>query len=204
MQIKNNSALNRNYSMPVAETASNFNENLLVSYAIDHAESDDEKLMLIENRLQNAALVVCDIYSRFLFEKEVCERRSDSFMLPDELCDIMLASQKRAYGDGLDQSTLNPYMWVCKVHYYSTDLAFYNYPYTFGGLLARGLYEKYLKEGADFLPKYKAMLRETPMLSVEDSAGICGIDVSGRDFWRGSLEALKKDIEMFKKLVKQG
>ena len=57
-------------------------------------------------------------------------------MLPDELCDIMLASQKRAYGDGLDQSTLNPYMWVCKVHYYSTDLAFYNYPYTFGGLLA--------------------------------------------------------------------
>ena len=74
----------------------------------------------------------------------------------------------------------------------------------FGGLLARGLYEKYLKEGADFLPKYKAMLRETPMLSVEDSAGICGIDVSGRDFWRGSLEALKKDIEMFKKLVKQG
>ena len=204
MQIKNNGALNRNYSMPVAETASNFNENLLVSYAIDHAESDDEKLMLIENRLQNAALVVCDIYSRFLFEKEVCERRSDSFMLPDELCDIMLASQKRAYGDGLDQSTLNPYMWVCKVHYYSTDLAFYNYPYTFGGLLARGLYEKYLKEGADFLPKYKAMLRETPMLSVEDSAGICGIDVSGRDFWRGSLEALKKDIEMFKKLVKQG
>ena len=204
MQIKNNGALNRNYSMPVAETASNFNENLLVSYAIDHAESDDEKLMLIENRLQNAALVVCDIYSRFIFEKEVCERRSDSFMLPDELCDIMLASQKRAYGDGLDQSTLNPYMWVCKVHYYSTDLAFYNYPYTFGGLLARGLYEKYLKEGADFLPKYKAMLRETPMLSVEDSAGICGIDVSGRDFWRGSLEALKKDIEMFKKLVKQG
>ena len=67
-------------------------------------------------------------------------------MLPDELCDIMLASQKRAYGDGLDQSTLNPYMWVCKVHYYSTDLAFYNYPYTFGGLLARGLYEKYLKD----------------------------------------------------------
>ena len=58
------------------------------------------------------------------------------------------------------------------------SLAFYNYPYTFGGLLARGLYEKYLKEGADFLPKYKAMLRETPMLSVEDSAGICGIDVS--------------------------
>ena len=56
MQIKNNGALNRNYSMPVAETASNFNENLLVSYAIDHAESDDEKLMLIENRLQNAAL----------------------------------------------------------------------------------------------------------------------------------------------------
>ena len=114
----------------------------------------------------------------------------------------MLTAQKKAYGTGLDQSTLNPYMWACKSHYYSSSLGFYNYPYAFGGLLARGLYEKYLKEGADFLPKYKAMLRETPMLSVEDSAGICGIDVSCRDFWRGSLEAFKKDIELFRRLVK--
>ena len=55
MLVKDNGVLNRDYSMPVAETASTFNENLLVSYAIDHAESDDEKLMLIENRLQDAA-----------------------------------------------------------------------------------------------------------------------------------------------------
>ena len=202
MLVKDNGVLNRDYSMPVAETASTFNENLLVSYAIDHAESDDEKLMLIENRLQDAAQIICDIYSRFLFEKEVCDRRGESFMLPDELCDIMLTAQKKAYGTGLDQSTLNPYMWACKSHYYSSSLGFYNYPYAFGGLLARGLYEMYLKEGTEFLPKYKAMLRETPALSVEDSAKICGIDVSCRDFWRGSLEAFKKDIELFRRLVK--
>lgn len=202
MLVKDNGVLNRDYSMPVAETASTFNENLLVSYAIDHAESDDEKLMLIENRLQDAAQIICDIYSRFLFEKEVCDRRGESFMLPDELCDIMRTAQKKAYGTGLDQSTLNPYMWACKSHYYSSSLGFYNYPYAFGGLLARGLYEMYLKEGTEFLPKYKAMLRETPALSVEDSAKICGIDVSCRDFWRGSLEAFKKDIELFRRLVK--
>ena len=90
-----------------------------------------------------------------------------------------------------------------RVHYYSTDLAFYNYPYAFGGLLARGLYEMYLKEGTEFLPKYKAMLRETPALSVEDSAK----DMRNRCIRAGisgaaALEAFKKDIELFRRLVK--
>ncbi len=202
MLIRDNAVLNRDYSMSIAETASTFNENLVTSYAIDRAENDGERLMLLENRLQDAAQIICDIYSRYLFEKEVCERRSGSFMLPEELCEIMLGAQSRAYGCGLERSTLNPYMWVCKSHYYSSSLGFYNYPYAFGGLLARGLYEMYRREGSAFLPRYKRMLRETPMLSVEQSTELCGIDVSGREFWRACLETIKQDIELFCELVK--
>ena len=44
--IYGNRPLNMNYSMPVAETASTFNENIVVNYAIAHASSDDEKLSL--------------------------------------------------------------------------------------------------------------------------------------------------------------
>ena len=117
------------YTMPVAETASTFNEVLTVSAAIDAAESDDEKLALIESQLSDACQIICDIYSRYLFESAVFAARPEEFLDPDRLCQMMLEAQKKAYGDGLDQTCLHPYMWLCKGHYYSGSLSFYNFPY---------------------------------------------------------------------------
>lgn len=200
--IFDNRPLNTRYSMPVAETASTFNENLVVNYAINHAESDEEKLALLEGQLSDVTQIICDIYSRFLFESKVVNNRSENFMFADELCNIMLEAQKEAYGDGLDHEVLHPYMWVCKGHYYSAGLGFYNFPYAFGGLFARGLYAKFQQEGAAFLEKYNYMLKETPVRSVEDVAKICDIDLTSKEFWLMSLHSFDEAIEEYKKLVK--
>ena len=201
--IFDNRPLNTNYSMPVAETASTFNENVVVNYAIAHASSDEEKLALIEGQLSDVTQIICDIYSRFLFESKVVENRSENFMFADELCEIMLEAQKEAYGDGLDHNVLHPYMWVCKSHYYSAGRGFYNFPYAFGGLFARGLYAKYEKEGSQFLEKYNYLLKETPVRSVEDVAKICDIDLTKKEFWLMSLHSYDTAIEEFKRLVKE-
>ncbi len=200
--IYDNRPLNMNYSMPVAETASTFNENLVTNYAIENAATDEEKLALIEGQLSDVTQIICDIYSRFLFESKVVENRNSQFMFADDLCQIMLEAQKEAYGDGLDPDCLHPYMWVCKSHYYSAALGFYNFPYAFGGLFARGLYAKYQKEGAAFLEKYNLMLKETPVRSVEDVAKICDIDLTSKDFWLMSLHSYDDVIAEFKRLVK--
>jgi oligoendopeptidase F len=188
--------------MPVAETASTFNENVVAGYAIAHANSNEEKLALLEDELCNVTQIMCDIYSRFLFESKVVENRENSFMFADQLSEIMLEAQKEAYGDGLDSEVLHPYMWVCKSHYYSADLGFYNFPYAFGGLFARGLYEKFRTEGAPFLKKYNQMLKETPVQTVEDVAKICDIDLTTKEFWLMSLHSYDASIEEYKKLVK--
>ena len=201
--VHDNEPLNMDYSMPVAETASTFNENVITSYAIDHTTDDEEKLALLESQLSDAAQIMCDIYSRFLFESEVVKRRKNSFLLADELNEIMLNAQKKAYGNGLDQNFLHPYMWVCKSHYYSADLGFYNYPYAFGGLFARGLYAKYKKEGSAFVEKYKKMLKSTPVMSVEDVAKICDIDLTDKKFWMMSLHSYDAEVDEFERLVKQ-
>lgn len=199
--IFDNRPLNTSYSMPVAETASTFNENIVVNYAIDHASSDEEKLALLEGQLSDVTQIICDIYSRFLFESKVVENRSDNFMFADELCNIMLEAQKEAYGDGLDPEVLHPYMWVCKGHYYSAGLGFYNFPYAFGGLFARGLYAKFRQEGPAFLEKYNYMLKETPVRSVEDVAKICDIDLTKKEFWLMSLHSYDDSIEEYKRLL---
>ena len=201
--IFDNRPLNTHYSMPVAETASTFNENLVVNYAIAHASSDKEKLSLIEGQLSDVTQIICDIYSRFLFESKVVNNRSQSFMFADDLCNMMLEAQKEAYGDGLDADVLHPYMWICKSHYYSAGLGFYNFPYAFGGLFARGLYAKFLQEGNAFLEKYNYMLKETPVRSVEDVAKICDIDLTSKEFWLMSLHSYDDVIAEYKRLVTQ-
>ena len=200
--IFDNRPLNTSYSMPVAETASTFNENIVVNYAIDHATSDAEKLALLEGQLSDVTQIICDIYSRYLFEAKVVDNRNDNFMFAEELCNIMINAQKEAYGDGLDHDILHPYMWVCKGHYYSAHLGFYNFPYAFGGLFARGLYAKFRQEGPAFLEKYNYMLKETPVRSVEDVAKICDIDLTKKEFWLMSLHSYDEAIAEYKRLVK--
>ena len=200
-QVFKNSILNQDYSMPVAETASTFNEVLVMSTAIKEATDKDTKIALIESELMDACQIICDIYSRFTFEKSVFDNRADEFMGADRLSTLMLEAQKKAYGDGLDESLMHQYMWVCKGHYYSGGLSFYNFPYAFGGLFARGLYAKYEKEGEAFVDTYKEMLRATAVMDIEDCAKIAGIDLTDKSFWCEGLEVIKKEIDEFCRLV---
>ena len=114
----------------------------------------------------------------------------------------MLRAQEASYGDGLDPEIRHPYMWACKSHYYSSGYNFYNFPYAFGGLFARGLYAKYQQEGKDFVPLYKKMLHATSVTCVEDTAKIAGIDLTDKAFWRQGLQSLADEIDLFCQLVK--
>ena len=200
-QIENHRPLNWDYSMPVAETASTFNETVIMNAALAETTDREVKLGLLESQLQDTTQIMCDIMSRYWFETAVFEKSRDSFLFPDELCAMMKQAQLRAYGDGIDPDTLHPYMWVCKSHYYSTQQSFYNFPYAFGGLFAAGLYAQYRKEGEAFLPKYRALLNATTVKSAEDVAAMAGIDLSSVDFWRSSLEIFRDRVDQFLELV---
>ena len=197
--IHSHRTLNLDYSMPVAETASTFNECVVMNAAIKAAKDDQERIALIESQLQDATQIICDIYSRYRFETAVFANRERKFMNADTLSGLMLDAQKQSYGDGLDHSCLHPYMWICKSHYYGPT--FYNFPYAFGGLFARGLYAQYEKEGAAFVPKYKKLLYTTPIATAEDTAKVAGIDLTDRGFWCSALQTIADQIDQFCALV---
>lgn len=200
--IRAHRPLNRDYSMPVAETASTFNECVVMAAAIRQAKSHDEELALIESQLQDVTQIICDIYSRYLFESMVLENREQQFMDADTLCGMMLKAQEQSYGDGLDPGFRHPYMWICKSHYYGAT--FYNFPYAFGGLFARGLYAQYQREGAAFVPKYKKLLRTTTVATAEDVAQVAGIDLTDKEFWRGALQTVAQQIDLVCGLLEGG
>ncbi len=190
---------NSDYPMPLAETASIFCETIITHAALEKAD-EAQRLAILENSIMGSTQVIVDIYSRYLFETKLFEMRKASSLSVDELKSNMLEAQKKAYGDGLDENFLHPYMWACKPHYYDADFNFYNFPYAFGLLFAKGLYAKYLEMGDKFLPLYDRLLKATGNHSIKEVLAIVGVDAHSSEFFKGSLDIIAKEIEMFNKM----
>lgn len=188
--------------MPLAETASTFNETLLISQLLKTA-TPEEELTLLDSCLTEQTQTMVDIYSRFLFEQKVVAAQADHALDVDELKETMLWAQEQSYGDGLDPEYRHPYMWACKSHYYSTGVHFYNFPYAFGGLFARGLYARYEKEGEAFVPIYCDLLSRFGSDTIANVTASVGIDVTTPDFWREAVESVLVQVRRFVELANQ-
>jgi pepF/M3 family oligoendopeptidase len=186
--------------MTLAETASILCETIITEAVLSQTNDPQEQLAVLEAQLNNASQVIVDIYSRYLFEKEVFERRTQSELSADDFNEIMERAQKATYGDGLDGRHLQKFMWTWKPHYYSPGLSFYNFPYAFGLLFGTGLYAIYQQRGADFVADYKALLAATGEASAADLAARFGIDIRRKKFWADSIAILAKRVDMYCKL----
>ena len=201
--VQQNAPLNRDYPMPLAETASILCQTLMAKKMISEMTDPLEKLTVLEVSLQEDSQCVIDILSRYLFETSVLETPIEQPLSADDMCELMLKAQDESYGDGLEKEYRHPYMWLCKGHYYSAGLNFYNWPYAFGLLYGKGLYKQYLKNKEEFVKNYDQMLMNTGMMSVEDVAKAMNIDVTKKDFWIESLRFIESDIDEFEKLLKE-
>lgn len=199
--LKDLPVLMAEYPMPLAETASIFNETMLTHQALQSAPAD-MAFALLESELMEATQTVVDIYSRYLFETEVIETRKDHTMSVDELKDTMLRAQEAAYGDGLSKDARHPLMWACKSHYYSANMGFYNFPYAFGLLFGKGVFKQYLQKGSAFVPEYNKLLSICGSDTIVNVAASAGIDVRNADFWRDSLSVVRDTVDQFEALAK--
>ncbi|MDR5659310.1 M3 family oligoendopeptidase [Serpentinicella sp. ANB-PHB4] len=197
--LSDNTIINSHYPMPVAETASIFCETIIKEAALKDA-TEQEAFSLLESSISDAGQVIVDIYSRFIFESELFEKRKAHSLSVNELKDIMLKSQEKAYGDGLDKNFLHPYMWINKPHYYYAGLNFYNFPYAFGLLFAKGVYAKYLEQGDAFVKAYDQLLAATGTNDIKAVAQMVDIDITSKHFWKTSLDLVVRDIHKFMEL----
>lgn len=196
----NKTVLQQLTPMTLAETASTMCETIVTEAVLASTKDPQEELAVLEAQIQGAGQIVVDIYSRYLFEKEVFERRAQSELSADDFNDIMERAQKETYGDGLDERYLQKYMWTWKPHYYSADLSFYNYPYAFGLLFATGLYAIYQQRGDAFVQDYKNLLASTGEETAAKLARRFGIDITKRKFWDDSIAIIGRRIDRYCKL----
>lgn len=198
LNLKERTPLQSGTPATLAETASIFCDTLAFNAALEQAQGP-ERLALLEASLQRDLLVVVDIHSRFLFESRVFERRAERELTPREFNDLMLEAQRQTYGDGLDEAYPHPYMWAVKEHYYGPT--FYNYPYTFGLLFGLGLYSLYEDDPNGFRAGYDDLLSATGLADAATLARRFGIDSRSPEFWRSSLDIVRRKIDEFLSFV---
>ncbi|MGN7763531.1 M3 family oligoendopeptidase [Paenibacillus sp. 22594] len=191
---------NQNYAMNVAETASTFAEVIVADAQVKAAASSEEKIALLEAKIQNSVAFFMNIHARFLFETRFYEKRKQGLVNAEELSELMVEAQKEAYCGIL--SEYHPHFWAAKLHFYITDVPFYNFPYTVGYMFSTGLYRLALQEGAAFADKYDSLLRDTGIMTLEDLVSKhLGVDLTGPDFWQGATDLITADINEFLRMT---
>ena len=200
--LAHRTALQRRLPMALAETASIFCETLVVEAGLKRLNGHEhraERLALLDVDLQGTNQVVVDIRSRFTFETEVFARRQRRTLSASEMCSMMNEAQGDAYGDGLDQSTAHPYMWLLKPHYYGSH--FYNWPYTYGLLFGLGLFATYRNDPDRFRDGYDDLLSRAGMDTAEELGAAFGFDVTDVAFWTASLDVVRRRIDDYTSLA---
>ncbi|EFM11763.1 oligoendopeptidase, pepF/M3 family [Paenibacillus curdlanolyticus YK9] len=188
--------LAQDYAMNVAETASTFAEMLVSDAAVKLTDDDGEKLALLEDKVQRAVAFFMNIHARFLFETRFYAKRKEGLVTAEELSELMEEAQREAFSGQL--GSVHPSFWASKLHFYLTDVPFYNFPYTFGFLFSSGIYARAQREGEAFAERYVALLRDTGRMTVEELAKKhLGVDLEQPDFWREAVALTKADIEQF-------
>lgn len=189
-------ALAQEYAMNVAETASTFAEMIIADAAVKTAASDEERLTLLEDKIQRSVAFYMNIHARFLFETSFYEERRSGIVSIEKLNELMETAQRTAYRDSLGQ--VHPLFWASKLHFYITEVPFYNFPYTFGYMFSTGLYAEALQRGTSFEEDYALLLRDTGRMTVEDLAmKHLGVDLRKPDFWQKAMDLTISDVKQF-------
>lgn len=192
--------LNCQYAMNVAETASTFAEMIVADAAVKQAKDKEERLALLEDKLQRSVALLMNIHARFLFETAFYEERKQGYVSSERLSELMVGAQKEAYCDSLED--YHPHFWASKLHFFITDVPFYNFPYTFGFLFSLGIYAKALEEGEAFEKQYIALLKDTGSMTVEElAAKHLSVDLTKREFWEKAVTMAVSDVEEFMELT---
>lgn len=192
------------YPMTLAESASTFGEMILAEGVLgDPSINDTEKALTLDMEINHGAIYLMDIPVRYEFEKSFYEERQKGEVSVSRFKDLMVQTQRRIFGDLLEEGGEDPYFWASKLHFYITGITFYNFPYTFGYLLSRGLFSMFKREGREFIPKYEEFLRLSGSDTAENVAKrSIGRDLESPDFWAESINSLNEPLSRLKGLLK--
>lgn len=182
------------YTLFCAEVASTTNEMILYHYLLDHAQTKEEKALLLSKHLD-------DIRSTFYrqtmfadFENQTHKLVEEGHpLLPDVLCEIHRKINEDYYGPGFAADQDISYEWARIPHFYR---AFYVYQYATGISAAVAIANRIRKLGQPAIEDYKKFLRAGSSDHPIELLKLAGVDMA-------SPQPILDIIEDFDQTLKQ-
>ncbi len=182
--------------LPLAETASTFSELLLYDNLSDKISDDEKKIMLSEK--------IDDLYATIMrqsfftiFEVDAHKQIGEGTTV-DEISKTYLQNLKVQFGNSVNLSEDFAIEWSCIPHFYHTP--FYCYSYSFGNLLALSLFQRYKKEGKDFVPAYIEILAAGGSKKPEKLLSEYGFDIRSPKFWQEGFDYVDEQVKALSSL----
>ncbi len=182
--------------LPLAETASTFSELLLYDNLSDKISDDEKKIMLSEK--------IDDLYATILrqsfftiFEVDAHKQIGKGTTV-DEISKTYLQNLKEQFGNSVSLTEDFAIEWSCIPHFYHTP--FYCYAYSFGNLLALSLFQRYKKEGKDFVPSYINILAAGGSKKPEKLLSEYGFDIRSPKFWQEGFDYVDEQVKALSSL----
>lgn len=182
--------------LPLAETASTFSELLLYDNLSGKISNDEKKIMLSEK--------IDDLYATILrqsfftiFEVDVHKQIGKGTTV-DEISKTYMQNLKEQLGNSVSISEDFAIEWSCIPHFYHTP--FYCYAYSFGNLLTLSLFQRYKKEGKDFVPSYINILAAGGSKKPEKLLSEYGFDIRSPKFWQEGFDYVNEQVKSLSSL----
>lgn len=183
----------QDYPMTLAETASIFAETILADELEKNAKTKEEKMDFAWAHIESAVSLLLNIPARYEFENQFYQARKKKALSANELRDLTDKAWTKWYGDTLSEN--DKMFWASKGHFSFAEMSFYNFPYTFGYLFALSIYARRKELGAQFMPKYIEILRDTGRMTAEDLVlKHLNEDIGRPEFWQKSIDVVKEKI----------
>ena len=177
--------------LPLAETASTFSELLLYDNLSDKISDNEKKIMLAEK--------IDDLYATIMrqsfftiFEVDAHKQMGKGTTI-NEISKTYLQNLKEQFGNSVSLSDDFAIEWSCIPHFYHTP--FYCYAYSFGNLLALSLFQRYKKEGKDFVPAYMSILAAGGSKKPEKLLAEYGFDIRSPKFWQEGFDYVNEQVK---------
>ena len=188
---------NSEYRIFVAEVASTVNELLLSHYMLEHSNSKEEKLFILNNLME---LYRATIYRQTMFaefEKEISTLiDNDEVLTKDRLSNMYYDLNKLYFGKSVVVDDEIRYEWERIPHFYYD---FYVYKYATGLSAATYIVKNILrgKEGAT--QSYIEFLKCGSRLSPLESLKVAGVDLTDKKVIDSALNEFKNIMDMYRK-----
>ena len=184
------SILVQSASLPLAETASTFSELLLYDSLVEKIPEEEGRFMLAEKIGDLYATIMRQSFFT-LFEVDAHKQIAASTTVA-ELSKTYLRNLQKQFGSSVEISDDFALEWSCIPHFYHAP--FYCYAYSFGNLLALSLFQRYKKEGADFVPSYFEILSAGGSQKTESLLLQHDMDISSAGFWQDGFEYVRRQV----------